>query len=127
MSLLIFQAAALQEICLWAVSILKVYYYPCLLYSGSSSHAHVNSRVSIPSPLDMVHLDLPELEAEDTLELQFQQLSLPQLCVSILECAVPLLRTGWLCLKSEFLLYTLCLFCLFSRTLIFLVFAFYLS
>ncbi|XP_026974540.1 rotatin isoform X5 [Sagmatias obliquidens] len=62
--------------------------------SGSSSHAHVNSRVSIPSPLDMVHLDLPELEAEDTLELQFQQLSLPQLCVSILECAVPLLRTG---------------------------------
>ncbi|KAJ8779413.1 hypothetical protein J1605_012628 [Eschrichtius robustus] len=62
--------------------------------SGSSSHAHVNSRVSIPSPLDMVHLDLPELEAEDTLELRFQQLSLPQLCVSILESAVPLLRTG---------------------------------
>ncbi|XP_057556109.1 rotatin isoform X3 [Hippopotamus amphibius kiboko] len=62
--------------------------------SGSSSHAHVNSRVSVPSPLDMVHLDLPELEAEEALELRFQQLSLPQLCVSILESAAPLLRTG---------------------------------
>jgi len=44
--------------------------------------------------LDVVHVDLPELETEDTLELQFQQLSLPQFCVSILESAVPLLRTG---------------------------------
>uniref|UniRef100_A0A2K6LDQ5 Rotatin n=1 Tax=Rhinopithecus bieti TaxID=61621 RepID=A0A2K6LDQ5_RHIBE len=62
--------------------------------SGSSSHAHVNSRISIHSPLDMGHIDLPELETEDTLELQFQQLSLPQFCVSILESTVPLLRTG---------------------------------
>ncbi|XP_045646211.1 rotatin isoform X2 [Ursus americanus] len=62
--------------------------------SGSSSHAPVNSRVSVHSPLDVVHIDLPELETEDTLELQFQQLSLPQFCVSILESAVPLLRTG---------------------------------
>uniref|UniRef100_A0A8C9I6A8 Rotatin n=1 Tax=Piliocolobus tephrosceles TaxID=591936 RepID=A0A8C9I6A8_9PRIM len=62
--------------------------------SGSSSHAHVNSRISIHSPLDMGLIDLPELETEDTLELQFQQLSLPQFCVSILESAVPLLRTG---------------------------------
>uniref|UniRef100_A0A2K5KD25 Rotatin n=1 Tax=Colobus angolensis palliatus TaxID=336983 RepID=A0A2K5KD25_COLAP len=62
--------------------------------SGSSSHAHVNSRISVHSPLDMGHIDLPELETEDTLELQFQQLSLPQFCVSILESAVPLLRTG---------------------------------
>ena len=38
--------------------------------------------------------DLPELEAEDTLELQFQQLSLPQFCISTLEAAAPLLRTG---------------------------------
>ncbi|KAL4700954.1 hypothetical protein H8959_014958 [Pygathrix nigripes] len=42
----------------------------------------------------MGHIDLPELETEDTLELQFQQLSLPQFCVSILESTVPLLRTG---------------------------------
>ncbi|XP_039107872.1 rotatin isoform X2 [Hyaena hyaena] len=62
--------------------------------SGSSSHAPVNSRVSVPSPLDLVHVDLPELETEDTLELQLQQLSLPQFCVSVLEAAVPLLKTG---------------------------------
>ncbi|XP_051019849.1 LOW QUALITY PROTEIN: rotatin [Acomys russatus] len=62
--------------------------------SGSSSHAHVTSRVSVHSPLDVAHVDLPELEAEDALELQFQQLSLPQFCISILEAAVPLLRTG---------------------------------
>nr|XP_027791155.1 rotatin [Marmota flaviventris] len=62
--------------------------------SGSNSHAHINSRISILSPLDMGHLDLPELETEDTLELQFQQLSLPQFCVFILESAVPLLKTG---------------------------------
>ncbi|XP_005373111.1 PREDICTED: rotatin [Chinchilla lanigera] len=62
--------------------------------SGSSSHAHVNSRISVHSPLEMGHIDLPELETEDTLELQFQQLSLPQFCVSLLESAVPLLSTG---------------------------------
>ncbi|XP_038186060.1 rotatin isoform X2 [Arvicola amphibius] len=61
--------------------------------SGSSAHAHVNSRISVPS-LDVAHEDLPELETEDALELQFQQLSLPQFCISILEAAVPLLRTG---------------------------------
>ncbi|XP_060030017.1 rotatin isoform X2 [Erinaceus europaeus] len=62
--------------------------------SGSSSRTHVHSRLSVPSPLDMAPVELPELEAEDALELQFKQLSLPQLCVSILESAVPLLRTG---------------------------------
>ncbi|KAG8521177.1 Rotatin, partial [Galemys pyrenaicus] len=62
--------------------------------SGSSSHAHGNSRVSVHSPLDLAHVDLPELEAEDALELQFRQLSLPQFCVCVLEAAVPLLRTG---------------------------------
>ncbi|XP_010853349.1 PREDICTED: rotatin isoform X4 [Bison bison bison] len=61
--------------------------------SGSSSHAHVSSRASAPSPLDLAPVDLPEL-AEDALELQLQQLSLPQLCVSLLEAAAPLLRTG---------------------------------
>ncbi|XP_060232941.1 rotatin [Meriones unguiculatus] len=62
--------------------------------SGGSSHAHVNSRISVHSPLDVAHVDLPELEAEDALELQFQQLSLPQFCISVLETAVPLLKTG---------------------------------
>lgn len=62
--------------------------------SGSSSHALANSRVSVHSPLDLAPIDLPELETEDTLELQFQQLSLPQFCVCILESTVPLLRTG---------------------------------
>ncbi|EPY75129.1 hypothetical protein CB1_001792003 [Camelus ferus] len=63
--------------------------------SGSSGHAHVNSRLSVHSALDVAHLDLPELEAADALELWFRQLSLPQLCVCILESAVPLLRTGF--------------------------------
>lgn len=54
----------------------------------------MNSRISVHSPLDVAHEDLPELETEDALELQFQQLSLPQFCISILEAAVPLLRTG---------------------------------
>ncbi|XP_075388763.1 rotatin [Tenrec ecaudatus] len=62
--------------------------------SGSSSQAHGDSRTSVPSPLDVGHVDLPELGAEDTLGLQLQQLSLPQFCVSVLETAVPLLRTG---------------------------------
>uniref|UniRef100_A0A8D2LUQ9 Rotatin N-terminal domain-containing protein n=1 Tax=Varanus komodoensis TaxID=61221 RepID=A0A8D2LUQ9_VARKO len=62
--------------------------------SGSSSHANTNSRISVPSPLSMGHIDLPELENEDTLELQFQQLSLPRFCVEVLEYTVPLLRTG---------------------------------
>ncbi|XP_007953796.1 rotatin [Orycteropus afer afer] len=62
--------------------------------SGSSSHAHVTSRMSAPSPLDRGPVDLPELGAEDVLGLQLQQLSLPQFCVSVLESAVPLLRTG---------------------------------
>ncbi|EMP35653.1 Rotatin, partial [Chelonia mydas] len=53
-----------------------------------------NSRIYLQSPLDVGHIDLPDLESEDTLELQFQQLSLPQFCVSTLEYAVPLLRTG---------------------------------
>ncbi|KAM4841045.1 rotatin [Thomomys bottae] len=62
--------------------------------SGSSSQAQGNSRLSDHSPLDLGQMDLPELDMEDTLELQFQQLSLPQFCVAILESAAPLLRTG---------------------------------
>ncbi|XP_009866087.1 PREDICTED: rotatin, partial [Apaloderma vittatum] len=62
--------------------------------SGNSTQANVNSRISLHSPLDVGHIDLPDIESEDTLELQMKQLSLPQFCVSILENAVPLLRTG---------------------------------
>ncbi|XP_040841051.1 rotatin isoform X2 [Ochotona curzoniae] len=62
--------------------------------SGGSSHAPVNSRTSAHSPVDIGHVDLPELEPEDTLELRFRQLGLPQFCVSVLEAALPLLKTG---------------------------------
>ncbi|XP_052011428.1 rotatin [Apodemus sylvaticus] len=62
--------------------------------SGSSSHPQVTSRISAHSPLGVAHVDLPELEAEDTLALQLQQLSLPQFCISTLEAAAPLLKTG---------------------------------
>uniref|UniRef100_A0A8C3XX87 Rotatin n=1 Tax=Catharus ustulatus TaxID=91951 RepID=A0A8C3XX87_CATUS len=62
--------------------------------SGNSTQANANSRVSLHSPFEVGHVDLPDIENEDTLELQMKQLSLPQFCVSILENAIPLLRTG---------------------------------
>ncbi|NWY56842.1 RTTN protein, partial [Chionis minor] len=62
--------------------------------SGNSTQANANSRIPLHSPLDVGHIDLPDIEDEDTLELQMKQLSLPQFCVSILENAIPLLRTG---------------------------------
>ncbi|XP_069476880.1 rotatin [Ambystoma mexicanum] len=62
--------------------------------SGSSSQTPLNSRSSTQSLLDTGRLDLPILENEDILELQFQQFSLPQFCVYILEFAIPLLKTG---------------------------------
>uniref|UniRef100_A0A8C3BHD2 Rotatin n=1 Tax=Cairina moschata TaxID=8855 RepID=A0A8C3BHD2_CAIMO len=62
--------------------------------SGSSTQANANSRISLHSPLDVRHIGLPDTENEDTLELQMKQLSLPQFCVSVLENAIPLLRTG---------------------------------
>ncbi|NWW73828.1 RTTN protein, partial [Climacteris rufus] len=62
--------------------------------SGNSTQANANSRISLHSPFDVGHIDLPDIENEDTLELQMKQLSLPQFCVSILENAIPLLRTG---------------------------------
>lgn len=65
-----------------------------VVLSGNSTQANANSRISLHSPLDVGHIDLPDIENEDTLELQMKQLSLPQFCVSILENAIPLLRTG---------------------------------
>ncbi|XP_056377432.1 rotatin [Hyla sarda] len=61
--------------------------------SGNSIQPHVDSRTSHWSPLDRGHSDPTELENEDTLDLQFQQLSLPQFCVLILENAAPLLKS----------------------------------
>ncbi|CAI9537441.1 unnamed protein product, partial [Staurois parvus] len=61
--------------------------------SGNSIQAQVNSRTSHLLPLDRGHLDPPEVENEDMLDLQFQQLSLPQFCVLILESATPLLKS----------------------------------
>ncbi|KAK1172118.1 hypothetical protein AOXY_G4615 [Acipenser oxyrinchus oxyrinchus] len=60
--------------------------------SGSSSQGD-NSRLPAQSPSDTAHLDLPEMENEDVLELQFQQLGLAQFCVAVLEHALPLSRT----------------------------------
>ncbi|KFO56387.1 Rotatin, partial [Corvus brachyrhynchos] len=62
--------------------------------SGNSTQANANSRISLHSPFDVGHIDLPDIDNEDVLELQMKQLSLPQFCVSILENAIPLLRTG---------------------------------
>ncbi|NXE98487.1 RTTN protein, partial [Menura novaehollandiae] len=62
--------------------------------SGNSTQANANSRISLHSPFEVGNTDLPDIENEDTLELQMKQLSLPQFCVSILENAIPLLRTG---------------------------------
>ncbi|MBN3295227.1 RTTN protein, partial [Amia calva] len=61
--------------------------------SGSSSHRVATSRLPAASPLDTVHLELPEMESEDALELRFRQLSLAQFCVAVVEHALPLLRT----------------------------------
>lgn len=55
----------------------------------------------MPSPLDVAHVDLRELDSEDTLELQLQQLSLPQFCVAVLQAAPPLLRAGRCALGSR--------------------------
>ncbi|XP_049686242.1 rotatin isoform X2 [Accipiter gentilis] len=62
--------------------------------ASSSTQANANSRISLHSPPDVGQIDLPDAENEDALELQMKQLSLPQFCVSILENAIPLLRTG---------------------------------
>ncbi|XP_032874819.1 rotatin [Amblyraja radiata] len=64
--------------------------------SGSSSQGIPSPRspMSKHSLADLTRLELPEMENEDSLELQFQQLSLPQFCVAVLEHAVPLLKTS---------------------------------
>ncbi|KAJ8376596.1 hypothetical protein SKAU_G00071760 [Synaphobranchus kaupii] len=62
--------------------------------SGSSSSQPGPASGPPPqSPLDTAHLERPEMEGEDALELQFQQLSLAQFAVAVLEHALPLLKT----------------------------------
>ncbi|KAG9479116.1 hypothetical protein GDO78_012662 [Eleutherodactylus coqui] len=60
---------------------------------GNSIQVHANSRTSHWSPLERGYSDPAELENEDALDLQFQQLSLPQFCVLVLENAAPLLKS----------------------------------
>ncbi|XP_039610285.1 rotatin [Polypterus senegalus] len=61
--------------------------------SRSSSQGDATSRFPANSPLDNTHLDLSEIETEALLQLQLQQLTLAQFSVSVLEHAVPLLRS----------------------------------
>ncbi|XP_072426766.1 rotatin isoform X3 [Chiloscyllium punctatum] len=62
--------------------------------SSSQRFSNSGSPLSNHSIVDLANLELPEMESEDSLELQFQQLTLPQFCVAVLEHGVPLLRTG---------------------------------
>jgi len=86
-----------------------------IVLSGNSTQASANSRISLHSPLEVGHIDLPVIENEDPLELQMKQLSLPQFCVSILENAIPLLRTGEKVLNEVFHLF---IFPIFSTNLL---------
>lgn len=62
--------------------------------SGSSSQRGAPSRPSQQSPLPQPHPELPpEMEAEDSLELQLQQWSLARFAVAAVEHALPLIRT----------------------------------
>nr|XP_019942842.1 PREDICTED: rotatin [Paralichthys olivaceus] len=64
--------------------------------SGSSHRGGAATqalRQTAQSPADAAHLELPDLGVEDVLELQLQQLTLAQFTVSIMEHALPLLKT----------------------------------
>ncbi|XP_060949825.1 rotatin [Limanda limanda] len=64
--------------------------------SGSSNRGGAAAqapRQTAQSPADTAHLELPGLGAEDALELQLQQLTLAQFTVSVMEHAIPLLKT----------------------------------
>uniref|UniRef100_A0A3P9JKF2 Rotatin n=1 Tax=Oryzias latipes TaxID=8090 RepID=A0A3P9JKF2_ORYLA len=61
--------------------------------SGSSQRGGVAVQIS-NSPEHVAQLELPDLGAEDTLELQLQQLTLAQFTVTTLQHAIPLLKTG---------------------------------
>uniref|UniRef100_A0A8C1TWE0 Rotatin n=1 Tax=Cyprinus carpio TaxID=7962 RepID=A0A8C1TWE0_CYPCA len=68
--------------------------------SGSSSQRGAPPRPAQQSPLPQPHPELPpEMEAEDSLELQLQQWSLARFAVVTMEHALPLIRTGEKSLK----------------------------
>lgn len=85
--------------------------YPCLfglsffffiVYSGSSSQGGLPPGPAQQSPLPQPHLELPpEMEAEDSLELQLQQWSLARFGVAVVEHALPLIKTGQRPLKAS--------------------------
>lgn len=85
---------SLQELTLSLFFVRFILFCLFVVLSGNSTQANANSRISLHSPPDVGQIDLPDAENEDALELQMKQLSLPQFCVSILENAIPLLRTG---------------------------------
>lgn len=70
--------------------------------SGSSNRGGASvQRQAAQSPADVAQLELPDLGAEDVLELQLQQLTLAQFTVATMTHAIPLLKTGrshWLCI-----------------------------
>nr|XP_055038257.1 rotatin isoform X4 [Misgurnus anguillicaudatus] len=62
--------------------------------SGSSSQGGLPPGPAQQSPLPQPHLELPpEMEAEDSLELQLQQWSLARFGVAVVEHALPLIKT----------------------------------
>uniref|UniRef100_A0A8C4I5V3 Rotatin n=1 Tax=Dicentrarchus labrax TaxID=13489 RepID=A0A8C4I5V3_DICLA len=64
--------------------------------ASNSSHrggAVVQAPRQPQSPADVTHLALPDMGAEDVLELQLQQLTLAQFTVATMEHAIPLLKT----------------------------------
>ncbi|KAM4606021.1 rotatin [Polymixia lowei] len=65
--------------------------------NSSSSHrggaAAQASGQTPQSPADVAHLELPDVGVEDVQQLQWQQLSLAQFTVAVMEHAIPLLKT----------------------------------
>ncbi|XP_077952021.1 rotatin isoform X2 [Gasterosteus aculeatus] len=62
--------------------------------SGSSNRGGASvQRQAAQSPADVAQLELPDLGAEDVLELQLQQLTLAQFTVATMTHAIPLLKT----------------------------------
>ncbi|KAG8442249.1 hypothetical protein GDO86_011157 [Hymenochirus boettgeri] len=64
-------------------------------WDAASSSGNSNQALGIlrSSPMDTDRLEFTDIENEDNLELQFQQLNLPQFCVLVLENATPLLKS----------------------------------
>lgn len=71
--------------------------FVCDSTSGSSQRggAAVQPPAQVlQSPGDAAHLELPDLAAEDILELQLQQFTVAQFTVATMQHVIPLLKTG---------------------------------